>query len=267
MTEALVRHVDHVFVPVADPVPLFALFTHTLGLPVAWPIRDDGAFASGGVCLGNMNIEFVRADPTLSEYFAATEPLTVRGIAFEPFADHGWAEALDERKLRHLGPVPYERESGVGAAGILSTNTYLGGLVGDAAVAFICHYHSERAVRGRTAREAMDRADGGAIGVRRVAEITIGVNDLEKAERRWRRFLSPAEPDGYGLFRVGKGPAIRLRHSSIEGVAGMWVEVASLATAREALRERDLLGPIRASGIGLDYTRTGGLDVWLTEAR
>jgi hypothetical protein len=47
----------------------------------------------------------------------------------------------------------------------------------------------------------------------------------------------------------------------------VWLEVVSLAAARDALRERDLLGPMRASGIGLNYARTGGLDVWLTEKR
>lgn len=267
MTQPLVRKVDHVFVPVADPAPLFELFTGPLGLPVAWPIHDYGLFTSGGVCLGNANIEFVRGDPAVLSFMAPTEPLTVRGIAFEPAGGDGLMEALDAREIRHTDPFPYEGTGVHGTQGMLWTNVFLGGMASTAAVVFLCEYHSEEALRGDAARDALRRRNGGAIGVRGLAEITLGIADVELAERRWRRLLAPAEPDAHGSFRVGDGPAIRLRHSPIDGVAGLWLEVSSLDAARDALRERDLLGPMRASGIGLDYAATGGLDVWLTRTR
>lgn len=263
--DAVVAKVDHVFVPVADPAPLFTLFTKTLGLPVAWPLHDYGAFRSAGVCFGNANIEFVAGDSKVLPFFAPTEPLTVRGLAFEPAADDVTA-ALDERKIRHTDPFPFEGR-GLAGDGVLWTNVFLSGMVGFAAVAFTCEYHSDESLRGHAAHEAMAACGGGRLGVTRLSEVTLGVVDLDRSMERWRSFLSPAEPDRHGAFRLGDGPAVRLRGSPLEGVAGLWVEVSSLARAKEALMELDLLGPTRASGVGLDYAKTGGLDVWLTEPR
>jgi catechol 2,3-dioxygenase-like lactoylglutathione lyase family enzyme len=263
VTQPLVRKLDHVFVPVRDPAPLFALFTQTLGLPVAWPITDKGLFTSGGVCVGNANIEFITGDVSFSPFFAPTEPLTVRGIAFEPGDGERMAKTLDERHLPNTGVQPFAGAGG----GLMWTNVFLAGMISDAAVVFLCDYHGQTAKERDAARRSFGTSNGGALGVRRVAEITVGVRELDKTNATWRRFLSPAEPDSHGGFHVGEGPVVRLKSSPIDGVAGIWLEVDSLAKARVALRERDLLGPMRASGIGLNYARTGGLDVWLTEPR
>ena len=266
MTEPLVRAVDHVFVPVADPHPLFDLFTATLGLPPAWPVMQRGSFFSGAVCLGNANLEFIHGDGTVP-FLVPVEPLVVRGIAFEPATDHGWAEALAQRELPFVGPMSSEGESIHGGRRLLYSNTFVPGLVDDATATFLCHYHSNESLRGDAAVQALAASGGGVIGARGLTEVTIGSSDVDDAAARWRRFLAPIEPDAHGSFAFEKGPAVRLKESPIDGVAGLWVEVASLAAARDALRERELLGPMRASGIGLNYARTGGLDVWLTEAR
>ena len=263
--EAVVTKLDHVFVPVVDPAPLFELLTGPLGLPVAWPIHEYGDFRSAGVCLGNANIELVAGDPSGFPFFAPTEPLTVRGLAFEP-ASRSVAEMLDERKLRHADPSSFEGH-GHAHDGLLWTNVFVAGMLGRAAVAFTCDYHEEESLRGAAAHEALEACEGGVLGVRRLSEVTLGVVDHDKAMERWSRFLAPAEPDKHGAFRLGDGPAIRLKPSPMDGVAGMWLEVESLGRARDALRRLDLLGPTRASGVGLDYARTGGLDVWLAEPR
>jgi hypothetical protein len=219
---------------------------------------DKGAFTSGAVCLGNANLEFITRASEFSPMFAPTEPLTVRGIAFEPGDGEGIETMLDERGFPHSGAVTHEGQGGDWTNVFLSNTTPFGVML------FMCEY------RGDTRRERIavrDAFRGGVLPVRRMAELTIGVVDLDAAMDEWRRLLSPAEPDKHGSFHVGDGPAIRLRRSPMEGVAGMWLEVESLARAREALHARDLLGPTRASGVGLDYARTGGLDVWLTEPR
>ena len=266
MTEALVRKIDHVFVPVADPRPLHALFTETLGLPVAWPVMRRGTFTSGAVCLGNANLEFIQADPAVP-FLTVVEPLLVRGIAFEPAIDAGWDAALDVRGLTYAGPIPTEGESIHGGHRLLFTNTIVPGLVDDATATFLCHYHSEEAIRGDAAWRALADSGGGVIGVRGLAEVTIGLRPAVAARALWDRFLAPATADKHGAYRFESGPALRIKDSPIDGVAGLWLEVPSLAAARDALRERELLGPMRASGIGLNYARTGGLDVWLTEPR
>jgi catechol 2,3-dioxygenase-like lactoylglutathione lyase family enzyme len=260
VTEPLVVQLDHVFIPVKDPAPLFDLFSRTLGLPVAWPVTDKGDFTSAAVCAGNANLEFITftAEPSP---FMPTEPLTVRGLAFEPAVPERMTSRLDELRVAHSGAVPHSDAGGSWTNVFLPEMGPLGSLV------FLCAYEGDTKKERAGLREAFPSSGGGVLGVRRMAEVTIGLADLDAGMERWRRFLSPAEPDRHGAFRVGKGPTIRLKHSPIEGVAGLWLEVGSLADAREALRARDLLGPTRASGIGLDYARTGGLDVWLTEPR
>ena len=266
MTEPLVRKIDHVFVPVADPHPLHALFTETLGLPAAWPVMRRGTFTSGAVCLGNANMEFIQADPAVP-FLTTVEPLLVRGIAFEPAIGDAWDEALTERDLPFVGPTSAEGESIHGGRRLLYTNTMVPGLVDDATATFLCHYHSEEAVRGEAAEAALRDAAGGVIGVRGVAEVTVGLRPGVGAHAMWERFLAPVSADDHGAYRFDSGPALRIKESPIDGVAGVWLEVGSLAAARDALRARKLLGPMRASGIGLNYARTGGLDVWLTEPR
>jgi catechol 2,3-dioxygenase-like lactoylglutathione lyase family enzyme len=265
VTEPLIRKLDHVFVPVRDPAPPFALFTETLGLPVAWPVTNKGPFTSAAVCAGNANIEFITstAPSSFSSFLEPTEPLTVRGLAFEPADGERMEDMLEERRLPNTGAQPFARADGE----LMWTNVFLDGMLADAAVVFLCDYHGATAEDRAAVRGSFGASGGGVLGVRRVAEVTLGVRNLDDANEKWRRFLAPTEPDTHGAFHVGDGPTIRLKASPIEGVAGLWLEVESLAKARDTLRERDLLGPMRASGIGLDYARNGGLDVWLTEPR
>ena len=261
--EPLVTKLDHIFVPVADPSPHFELFSRDLGLPVAWPVTDKGAFTSAAVCVGNANIEWITANgPSgFSSFLEPTEPLCVRGLAFEPRDGERIAEELSARGLEHSGAVPHED------AGGSWTNVFLAGMAPRSAMIFLCENHGVTREERRLVREEFAQGDGGALGVRRLAEVTLGVLDVDAAIETWGRFLAPAELDRYGAFRFDDGPAIRIKESPIEGVAGMWLEVESLDRAREALHRMDLLGPTRASGVGLDYAKTGGLDVWLTEPR
>ena len=263
--EPLVRRVDHVFVPVEEPEPLFSVFSEALALPVSWPVHDYGIFRSGGVTLGNCNLELVAGSRDVNPFFEAALPATVRGIAFEPVAGADWSAALDERDLRHTDAYPYEGKGCRGHEGHLWTTMFLSGMVEQAAVAMLCDYHVDECLRGPAAADAMARSGGGSIGAERLEEITIGVQDYEKAERRWARLLDPEPAAEPGLWRLEGGPAIRLRESPIDGVAGLTVKVRSLKAAREALLARKLLGPVRRHGIGLHAAKTLGLDVWLVE--
>jgi hypothetical protein len=262
-SDPVVTKLDHVFVPVADPSPHFELFSRDLGLPVAWPVTDKGAFTSAAVCVGNANIEWITANGTsaFSPFLEPTEPLCVRGLAFEPRDGDRMADDLSARGLEHSDAAPHEDVGGSW------TNVFLAGMAPRSAMIFLCEYHGKTREERREVLEEFANGDGGPLGIRRLAEVTLGVLDVGAALEAWSRLLAPAEADRHGAFRLDDGPAIRIKESPIEGVAGLWLEVASLDRAREALLERDLLGPTRASGVGLDYARTGGLDVWLAEPR
>lgn len=254
----IVRHVDHVFVPVADPAPLFALFSDRLGLPVAWPITDYGSFRSGGVSFGNCAVELLAGD---GEYLEPALPAVVKGIALEPWAIERCIVDLDEHGLRHGDPMP----GGTDPDGPLWTNVFLGGMIGRAAIAYLCSYLGDRPVRGPAAMRALQDVDGGPLGVRRIREIVVGVAEYAEAHRRWASLLAGHDEAAPGTWNVGGGPAIRLVESPHDGVHGFAVEVRSLDTARDALKQRGLLGPIKPRSIGLHYPETFGLDVWLVE--
>jgi hypothetical protein len=57
--ELLVRQIDHIIIRSDEAEGLFRLFSEKLNLPVAWPYRSYGAFSSGGVGFGNVNIELM----------------------------------------------------------------------------------------------------------------------------------------------------------------------------------------------------------------
>src|SRR5688572_17900283 len=77
---APVQYIDHIMIRCDDPAELFAFFSQTLQLPIAWPLADRGGVVSGGVGFGNVNIEAIRfpgqiRDPT---------PTHLVGLALKP---------------------------------------------------------------------------------------------------------------------------------------------------------------------------------------
>ena len=58
--EPPIRQIDHVMIKADDPREVFAFFTETLGLPIAWPLEERGGVVSGGVGFGNVNVEAIR---------------------------------------------------------------------------------------------------------------------------------------------------------------------------------------------------------------
>jgi hypothetical protein len=90
--QPLVTRVDHVYVESDQAHSLFTFFKDTFQLPESWPFSDRGAFASGGLWLGNIVLEFA-SFPHNRDKPVAGHSLPVRttagktkfrGIAFEP---------------------------------------------------------------------------------------------------------------------------------------------------------------------------------------
>lgn len=253
--EPIVRKIDHVFVPVTDPAPLFDLFTVGLGLPVAWPISDYGAFRSGGVCFGNCNVEIVTGSGF--EYFEPWLPAAVRGVAFEPaVAMPALESSLDARGLPHSPVTPHAEQW---------ANVYLGGMIGRGAIAFACEYRSLSVPRGDAGTLLLHQHGGGPLGITGIDELFAGVVDYDKAHARWSAFLAPHPSNAPGRWSIGPGPRFRLTSASRDAVHGIAVRVRSLDVARSALMERGLLGNVKRHSVGLHYPATYGLDVWFVE--
>lgn len=100
----VVGYLNHVTTRLSDndARTLFASLI-SLGLVEAWPYSDYGSFSSGGVRLGNINLEVMGADPEVipMESFATFAPSMVRGLVAE----------LDRRDVDH-GRLEVQREDG-----------------------------------------------------------------------------------------------------------------------------------------------------------
>jgi hypothetical protein len=213
--------IDHIIAKVSDPLPLYGLFTERLGLPVAWPVKDYGAFASGGVCLGNLNLELLRMGPPGG---AASAKLS--GVAFEPAP---LATALPELARRQAAvgePQPF--------AG-LWTNVYLHGLGGADEMIFLCEYQLDIAKVNAANRAQLLTSGGGAIGLIGVEEVRMGAGDPPAAAGRWQNLLAPAVAEGGDCWRFVKGPAWRLVPAAGDGLLSVALRVASIDRARAAL--------------------------------
>jgi hypothetical protein len=100
----VVRQVDHIMVTadsIADAKTLWLLFIEKLQLPVAWPPAQYENFFSGGVNLGNVNLEFVYFnDSATSGHPPARRWARFSGIELEP---EPLAVTIPELDRRHPG--------------------------------------------------------------------------------------------------------------------------------------------------------------------
>src|SRR5918993_6034798 len=93
-TASPIRRIDHIMIRADDPAKVFAFFTDVLQLPVAWPLMSprDGV-ATGGVGIGNVNVEAIRFPGQKSQPSTAQ----LLGFAFEPAPLAASLAELDRR--------------------------------------------------------------------------------------------------------------------------------------------------------------------------
>ncbi len=106
---------------------------------------------------------------------------------------------------------------------------------------------------------------GGRIGLEGVSEVVIGVPNLIKSTGDWVQLLQPLVPGDDGLWRVGAGPAIRLRTMARHCIATLVLKVASLEQAQRGLRA--LHAPMQVSFDRVSFSIPGspGVTFELTE--
>jgi len=106
----------------------------------------------------------------------------------------------------------------------------------------------------------------GPLGIIGAAEITVGVQDLEEARRKWSALLAPSPQISDDTFVFDSGPRIRLVRAESPGIQGIILSVRSLDEAEKFLKERDLLARDDAGNICISPAAIDGLSVRLVEA-
>jgi catechol 2,3-dioxygenase-like lactoylglutathione lyase family enzyme len=266
---SIVRRVDHIMIRAANPRELYAFFTETMQLPVAWPLTSPReGVVTGGVGVGNVNLEAI-------QFSGQTEPQSrLLGFAFEPVS---LDESLRQLTLRGLAAGVRREIVGTrpdGSKGMLWTNVTLQQFSDSddparSSVHIFLSEYSPAYVDVGQRRERLQNQlvanGGGPLGIVDLKEIVIGVKDPEAARRIWDRLLQPAPSPVVNTWQVGDGPALRLIAAPQDRMQSLILRVASLDRAKVFLRDNRLLGAETGGTVTIDRSRLWGLDLQLVE--
>ena len=256
----LATKVDHFYAVSDKAQSLFTFFKDTFQLPEAWPFRDAGTHVSGGLWLGNATLEFLSHQgnkPARTEF---------RGIAFETAGEAGETAAeLTKRGLPHTEVENRMRQGPDGQTRLALSLLDLKDFPPTEANLFFVDYKFRKSVAAK--HKAIDdefaARNRGALGIVGVAEITVGVRDLEEARSRWSALLAPLPRTSEDAFVFSTGPRIRLVRAESSGIQGIVLSVRSLRAAEKFLKDREILAGDAANRISISPAAIDGLSIQL----
>lgn len=183
-----------------------------LKLPSAWPFATYKPISSGGVRLGNLNVELGAGIPAVAgDQFATFEPPTLDGLT----------AALDSRGIRHSPPIPlYNGDELFYTRVELPTYSQTGRFT-----AQFCAYNFPS---GNPTRVAPAN-DAGVVNVSRVV-----INSRNPGA--WRKLMAPAKPSSRGTYRLPSGPLVQFRKSRSDSVEALDLRVRNVARAARAFK-------------------------------
>lgn len=263
-----IRQIDHIMIRADAPANLYAFFTETLQLPVAWPLATRGGVTSGGVGFGNVNVEAIQFPGQKSS------GAQLVGFGFEPAPLAECLTELDRRGIKYGEVRPFVSTSPDGSKKTLFTNVTLlqfsdSDRPADAGIHIFLSEYSPTYVdvgqRHERLRKELLRKGGGPLGVKAIREVIIGVTDLKAATMLWGRLLEPGRPSAPGLWEVGNGPRIRLVRAGENKLQGLVISIVSLRRAEAFLREKGLLGSVSRKEVTIDPSKIQGLNIRLIE--
>lgn len=265
---APVQYIDHIMIRCDEPAELFAFFSQTLQLPIAWPLADRGGVVSGGVGFGNVNIEAIRFPGQIG----GPTPTHLVGLALKPASLSESLIELERRGIAYGAPRPF-LSVGTGGVTVTSfTNVTLrefsdADRPADATIqVFLSEYNPayvDAVERRARLRDELAARRGGPIGVVRVQEVVVGTTDLGGASRRWQTLVAPAPPSDADVWSIGDGPAVRLVQADTNMIQGLVLAVIDLPTARDFLAGKSLLGASSRSEVVIAPSKIGGVRIRL----
>ena len=264
-----IRQIDHIMIRTGNPSELYAFFTDTLQLPVAWPMTSPRpGVMTGGVGFGNVNVEAIQVP-------GQTDPRPrLLGFAIEPSALDESLIELNRRGLTSGERRPLVASGPDGSKRTLWTNVTLRQFSdsdgpADATIHIFLSEYSPAYVnvdeRRARLRAQLVNSGGGPLGVVDVKEVIIGAVDVESARRLWQRLLEPTPSATSNTWQIGTGPAVRLMPAKENRVQALLIRVASLERAKAFLRDKQLLGIDAAGQATIEPSKIGGLDLRLVE--
>ena len=257
----LLTKVEHFYLVSDESEKLYNFFRDELRLPVVWAFNTYGSFASGGLTLGNVVIEFVREGR-----FSPTSAAEFKGIAFEPAGDaEAAAGELERRGVAYGDLIPFKYTQG-GQERVGWVTIDLKGFPPAGNHIFICDYKDrERVAEGRRrASSELATNGGGPLGVTSLKELVVGVKSVRDASAAWRKLLDAPAAGTDPVFAFGPGPKVRLVTADADGIQSIVIGVKSAARAREFLADRKMLGG-DGGQLRINPAAVGGLNIILVE--
>jgi hypothetical protein len=261
----IIRQADHILVESEDPGILFSFFVDTLKLPIAWPITDNAGFVSGGVGIGNVNLEIFRYE---AKRKAVRNPSAhFAGLAFEPYP---LSNALRELKTSGIPHNPPEAVKGTlpkNKQGILYTTVALSSLSRPGLSIFLYEYSPEYlnvVIRRKLINNRITLNQGGPLGFQSTAEIVIATSSIDKDRTVWTELLGAITPSGN--WRAGDGPAIRIIAGKEDGIREIVLKVKSPDDARSFLKKNNLLGAGTSGELLLNPAKVQGLRIRISDS-
>jgi hypothetical protein len=269
VTSPPIRQIDHIMIRTGNPHALYALFTETLQLPVAWPMTSPRAgVTTGGVSFGNVNVEAIQL-PGQNE----AQPRLV-GFALEPSSLNDSMTELTRRGITVGERRPLIAAGSAGSQNTLWTNVTLRSFSdsdspADATMHIFLSEYSPAYVnveeRRARVRRQLVASGGGPLGVVEVKELIIGTIDVASARQLWQRLLDPTPSSGPNRWQIGNGPAVRLVSATENKVRTLVIRVASLNRATKFLRDNQLLGTDPEGQPTINLSKVGDLDFRLVD--
>ncbi len=260
--EPVVKKVDHVMISSYDAPALFAVFTETLGLPVAWPMTAYPGYETGGFQAGNINVEVLHYGSTGAATGGRGE-MGFYGIVFDPYPLDEVTAVFEARGAKPSKPQVQASEV-AGKKVPLWTNVMLDALCSRQYIVYLCEYTP--ATKARLSGRKTSGPHGG-LGLESVAEMRITSKDPGPLKDKWQKIFAPSAFSTEGVMAVGDGPGIRIDQGKEDRIEGMLLEVSSLEKARAFLQTSGLLGEASGSELRLDPAKVQGLDIRVVEKK
>ena len=202
-----------------------------LGLPSAWPFATYDPISSGGVRLGNLNVELgAGTSPLAGNQFATFEPPTLNGLT----------AALDLRGIRHSPLLPLYN-----GGELLYTRVELPGY--SQTGRFTAQFCAYNFPEGKPTRVAPANK-AGLINVRRVV-----INSRNPGS--WRKLMSPFRPSRGGTYRLPSGPLVQVEKARSDSVDSLELRVRSFARAARAFEDAGIRARGRTVSLGTLHLR------------
>lgn len=255
--QPVVKKIDHVAIGSGQPGALFATFTKTLGLPQAWPFVSYPGFATGGVFMGNVNVETLQ----VSQVGAGNS--LFYGIVLDPYPLAQSVPAMQARGGQPSAPQVQYREIG-GTQVKFWTNVTLKSLCAGSYIVYLCEY-TALAKKALTAGTAGLKPPLGKVGLQSVREMVITARDPQATVQQWQQVLAPLGMTSDGALAIGSGPAVHVIKGTRDRISGMIWQVASLSNAKTFLKQKGMLGTATANSVKIAPAAVQGLDITLVQ--